>query len=445
MTQKPNRRDFGKAGVGAAASISLTASGSLANEKVIGANERVRVALVGVGNRGSQLINAFSQHADCQIAAVADVFEPYLRRATQKISELFRDKIDVYEDYRKILDRTDVDAIVVATPDHWHALQTIHAIAAGKDVYVEKPLSTTIVEGRKMVEAAVKHNRIVQVGLQRRSMKIYQQLAEYLRSGELGQITVSRAYRLNNMFPDGIGKSPTSSPPAGLNWDMWLGPRPYQDYQDNIAPYKFRWWLGYSSQMGNWGVHYFDLIRWMLGEEGPKSVVCVGGNYAVADDRTIPDTAEAIFEMPQGSLLVFGQYEASSNPALAWGEVEFRGTEGTVYAASSGYQVVTERPGQFQAKKPRAKSGEFQVDEPRIDATAAHARDFLDSVKNRKSPRCPVEDGHRSTIFAHLANISLATHSRLEWDAAAERCVGNERANELLHYEYRDGYQLPDV
>jgi predicted dehydrogenase len=321
-------------------------------------------------------------------------------------------------------------------------LQTINAVSAGKDVYVEKPLAATIVEGQRMVKAAEKFGRVVQVGLQRRSMDSYQRLREFIQDDGAGQITVSRAYRLNNMFPDGMGRRQPASPPAGLNWDRWLGPRQVQPYQDNIAPYKFRWWQNYSSQMGNWGVHYFDVIRWILDEAAPQSAVCIGGNYAIDDDRTIPDTAEAIFELPGGSLLVFGQYEASSTSMLDWGELELRGTMGTVHGSSSGFRVLPEKPGQFQKKGPRAEPHEVATTP--ADATADHVRDFLDCVKSRKQPRCPLIEGHRSTLFAHMANISLATGQRLTWDSEAEIFVNNKQANDLLHYEYRKGYVLPE-
>ena len=258
----------------------------------------------------------------------------------------------------------------------------------------------------------------------------------------IGKVTVARAYRLNNMYPAGIGKLKTSPPPAGLDWDTWLGPRPKQPYQDNIAPYKFRWWQGYSSQMGNWGVHYFDAIRWMLGEEHPVCVSAMGGRFAVDDDRTIPDTAQATFEMPGKSLITFGQYEATSNPGLAFGELEWRGTQGTAYTSKTGYKILQEKPGQFQEKGLRGELAEGDFGEPNAVATNKHARNFLDCVKSRETPNCPMIDGHRSTIFAHAANISLATKSRLQWDPVNEK-FDNEAANEFLHYEYRKGFELP--
>src|SRR5262249_6846808 len=159
--------------------------------------------------------------------------------------------------------------VVIATPDHWHAIQMISACEAGKDVYVEKPLSITIHEGRKMVDAARKANRIVQVGLMRRSSTFFPSVVSLVKSDGIGKVTIARSYRASNMFPNGIGISPDSDAPKDLDWDTWLGPRPKRAFNVNIAPYKFRWWKNYSSQVANWGVHYFDLIRWIVGESAP--------------------------------------------------------------------------------------------------------------------------------------------------------------------------------
>ncbi|HEX72676.1 MAG TPA: gfo/Idh/MocA family oxidoreductase, partial [Candidatus Hydrogenedentes bacterium] len=212
---------------------------------------------------------------------------------------------------------------------------------------------------------------------------------------------------------------------------------------DNITPYKFRWWKDYSSQIGNWGVHYFDLIRWILGEEAPAAVTALGGNYAVDDDRTIPDTMQACFEFASGSLMNFSQFEASGNPILAKpGEVELRGTNGTIYARDSGYEVVPERGGQFQAREPRMDAVQEKAAGGNQNLTTLHMRNFLDCIKSREKPHCDVEEGHRSTIFAHLANIALETRSRIEWDPVAERITNNEAANALLHYEYRPPWKL---
>lgn len=361
------------------------------------------------------------------------------------MGEKFGSGVARYKDFRQVLDRKDIDAVVIATPDHWHAIQTIQACQAGKDVYVEKPLTVTIVEGRKMVEAAKKYNRIVQVGLHRRSSQQYSRLSELVQGGKIGKVTLARAYRVSNMDPHGIGKCSPSQPPKSLDWDMWLGPRAMRPYQDNITPYKFRWWKSYSSQVGNWGVHYFDAIRWVLGQTAPVSVSAYGGKYVIDDDRTIPDTLEVTFEMPGGQLLVFGQYEASGVSPLGNAEIELNGTLGNLISrtGANGYDIIPSGRGQFQPRDARIQAEQVpRVSGNENDMTEDHIRNFIDCVKSRQQPRCDLETGHRSTSFAHLANISLATKSRIDWDPNAERITNNEKANELLHYQYRKPWTL---
>jgi predicted dehydrogenase len=422
----------------AAATAATTLALSTTPARALGANERIRLGFIGVGNRGSQLLDAFLKHSDKEVVAFCDVFEPYLARANEKLDR----KAETYGDFRKLLDRNDLDAVVIATPDHWHAIQTIAACDAGKDVYIEKPLSITIHEGRRMVEAARRNNRVTQVGTHRRSSRMYTDLAGQVQSGKIGKVTVSRAYRLSNMYPAGIGKADPIDPPADLNWDLWLGPRPARPFQATIAPYKFRWWDLYSSQVANWGVHYLDAIRWLTGDLAPASVCAMGGRYVIDDDRTIPDTMEVTFEFSSGRLAIFGQYEASGNSALRRGEVEVRGTEGTLYISDRGYEIVPERGGQFQKPEPRMKAVQKSVDQGEGDMTVAHARNFLDCMRSRKAANADVEIGHRSTTMSLLANISLVTRSRLEWDAQQERITNNSEANNLLHYEYRPPWKL---
>ncbi|HID78894.1 MAG TPA: Gfo/Idh/MocA family oxidoreductase, partial [Planctomycetaceae bacterium] len=382
MQTRITRRTFTKAG---ATALGLAALGT---PHARAASQRIRVGFIGVANRGGQLLTAFLKHDDVEVVALCDVQGSTLDHANQKWCD---GKADTYKDFRKLIDRKDIDAVVIATPDHWHALQTIYACDAGKDVYVEKPLSITIYEGRKMVEAARRNKRVVQVGTHRRSSDIYKRLVELVQADTVGKVTVSRAYRLSNMYPSGIGHAKPATPPPDLDWDLWLGPRPERPYQENIAPYKFRWWMLYSSQMANWGVHYLDAIRWVTGELAPSSVCAMGGRYAVDDDRTIPDTMEAVFEFASGRLAVFGQYEASGNPAFPRGEIEFRGTLGTVYVDTRGFEIVPERGGQFQDRAPRMKPMKVEGGGRNPDLTALHARNFLDCVKSREKPSADVE------------------------------------------------------
>jgi predicted dehydrogenase len=439
------------------AAAAVTVGLSATTRTAWGANSRIRLGFIGVGNRGTQLLHSFMKNDDVQVVALCDVYQPYLDRDRSQVDarllqelgsrvptmgEDFGDTVARYTDFRRLLDRKDIDAVVIATPDHWHAIQAIAAMEAGKDIYVEKPLSITIREGRKMVEAAHRTGRVAQVGLHRRSAKLYRNVHQLIQVGKIGKVSVARAYRISNMYPRGIGHASPTAPVAGLDWDMWLGPRSSRPFQRNIMPYKFRWWKAYSSQMGNWGVHYCDAIRWMLSDRAPLSVSAHGGRFAVDDDRTVPDTMEAVFELPSKALLIFGQYEGCGGTALEQGEIEFRGTLANLYTEpeGNGFTILPSRPGQFQSRHASVK-GE-QVAGIDGNLTDQHTRNFLDCVKSRATCHCDLETGHRSTTFAHLANIALWTKSRLEWDAQHERVVNNDEANQYLHYEYRPPWKL---
>lgn len=460
---KNNRRTFLKqtALTTAGITVGLNATGLHLNSTLLNPGNKIRMGFIGVGNRGSQLMNLFMQNPDCEVAALCDVYEPYITRdysqvhpryvemgRIPKMGETFPKPPKIFKDYRKLLEDKDIDAVCIATPDHWHALQTIHAIQAGKDVFVEKPLTATILEGRKMVEAQAVSNQVVAVGLNRRGSSTYQKLAKEIPAGKIGKVTVARAFRINNMYPDGIGKMNQEQPPKDFDWNMWLGPRAARPYQYNIAPYKFRWWSDYSSQMGNWGVHFMDVIRWMMGETAPTAISAHGGKYVLDHDGDIPDTMQVTFEFSSGSVVSFCIYEASSGGLFPWGEVELRGTKGTLHASESGYRITPTRRGQFQNWDKLMDTEEFDAKNEMLsdgssgNSTATLVRNFLNCIKTREKPLCSLEDGHRSTSFAHLANIALATKERLQWDPAKERFLNSEQANQLLHYEYRKPWKL---
>lgn len=437
MKTHVTRRTFTKVGATTVLGLAASTSTAASADKVVGANDRIRLGFIGVANRGGQLINAFVQHADMEIVALCDVDTRTLAKAKAKCGGT----PETYGDFRKLIARNDIDAVVVATPDHWHAIQTIDSCCAGKDVYVEKPVSLTVHEGRRMIEVARRTQRIVQVGTHRRSGKIYMRAAQLVADGTLGKVTVTRAFHRSNMFPNGIGKSQPSAPPAELDWDMWLGPRPERSYQDNIAPYKFRWWKEFDCQISNNGVHSLDLIRWMMAAKAPTSVCCMGGKYIVDDDRTIPDTAETIFEFPEGWLNLYGMYEANGNPTMARGGLfELRGTQGTLYVTDRTIEIVPERGGQFQ--DPDYRMDLVKVKGTDGDITAQHARNFLDCVRSRKRPNADIEEGHLSTTMSLLSKISLAVGQRIEWDPNAEQITNCAEANAMLHYEYRKPWKL---
>lgn len=438
---------------------SLTAAGAalaFSTGRVLGANERIRVGFIGLGNRGDQVLDAFLPHSDAHIVAICDLYQPYLDFAAQKIGGQPKQ----FKDYRQLLDLKDLDAVVICTPDHWHALQTIEACAAGKDVYVEKPLSLCVAEGRKMAEAVSRHNRVCQVGIHRRSIEFCREAAEYVRSGALGKITVARAFHIQNEWPQGIGNPPDENPPAGLDWEAWLGPAPKVPYNKNRTFYRFRWFYGYSGgQVTNFGVHYLDFIQWALGAQAPRAVTAMGGKVAIEDNREIPDTLEVLWQYPGDTLVTFSQFNASAAPAgVRNGEVEIRGTKGTLYLQSNGFEVVPDAvtPNEFPARSPinragdrRWRTGEKPMIEPKkvtstdSSSTVPHARNFLDCVKSRQKCHCDIETGHRSTSATLIGNIALKTKAYLEWDAQAERFTNHPDANKLLSYKYRAPYQFP--
>jgi predicted dehydrogenase len=425
-------------------------------------NDKIRMGFIGVGNRGSQLLHSFMTHDDVLVTALCDIYGPYLSRDYAKVDgrykkmgmvprmgEKFGQEVKKYSDYRRLLEDKNVDAVCIATPDHWHAIQTIQAIRAGKDVYVEKPLTITLKEGRDMIHAQKNSKQVVTVGLNRRGSLVYQKMAGEIRANKLGKVTIANAYRISNMTPDGIGSFKPEPPPSDFDWDMWLGPRVYRPYQYNIAPYKFRWWSDYSSQMGNWGVHYMDAIRWMMGETAPVAISAHGGKYVLKHDGDIPDTMEVIFEFASGALIRFGIHEACGGGEIPVGEIELKGTKGNLGISERGYRIIPSSPGQFQTWEARLSEEEYDIrsdQEPAgtslsDDPAARLIRNFLDCVKSRDESWCSLEEGHRSTSFAHLANIALKTKKRLQWDPESERITNDAQANELLHYEYRDAWK----
>jgi predicted dehydrogenase len=467
---KTTRREFiSKTGI-AAAGVTIGAANlnALSYGRVIGANDKIRVGFIGIGNRGTQVMDLFRAEPDCEVAALCDIYQPYLDRdysrvnpryikimgdKVPKMGENFPASVAKYSDYRKLLENKTIDAVMIATQDHWHAIQTIDAIKAGKHVYVEKPVAKTIKEGRAMIEAAKKTKLVISVGLSRRGSTTYQKLAKEIPSGKLGKITYASGSYVSNMFPDGIGKMKPEDPPKDFNWDMWLGPKPFRPYQYNIAPYMFRWWEEYDNQIANNGVHSLDLLRWLLNEKAPIAVTSIGGKYAVDDDRTIPDTMQTLFEFPSGLLVSYTTLEASSGSFYPFGMLEFRGTKGTLYAGGSNdYKIVPAKKGQFQTWEKLMEAEDYKnalagnsgklTDGSYDEPTANLVRNFLDCIKSGKNPIIGLEDGHLSTNMAHLATISMKIRQRLQWDYQKEIFTNSEEANKLLHYEYRSPWKL---
>ena len=317
-------------------------------------------------------------------------------------------------------------------------------------MFVEKPLSKTIAEGRAMVNAGLNSDRIISVGLNRRGAPTFQKLAKDIPAGKIGKVTFATCCHVSNMAPNGIGKMFPEQPPKDFDWNMWLGPRAYRPYQYNIAPYMFRWWEDFANQVSNNGVHYLDLIRWLINEEAPVAVSAHGGKFAVDDDRTIPDTMHITYEFASGTLVTLSILEASSGSFIPSGFLELRGTKGTLNCGENDYKITPTTPGQFSTwtklMEPEVinlkNKDELLIDGSYKNSAAALIRNFLDCVKSRNQPLATLEIGHRSTSMAHMATIAMQTQERLMWDAKAERFTNSEEANKYLSYEYRKPWKL---
>ncbi len=441
------RRQFLHA-VGAAASV-----GALASSRVLGANERVGVGLIGCGTRGMAVARLMRQAANVEFAAVCDVYGPHANAAKSWAGPNCR----AFGDFRKLLDLKEVEAVVIATPDHWHAIPAVRACQAGRDVYVEKPLAHNIREGRAIVEAARKHNRIVQVGTQHRSAEHYREAQRIVQSGELGQVRLVRVWNYTNLSPKGIGVVGDAAPPAGLDWDFYLGPAPSVPFNRNRFLGTFRWFWDYAGGfITDWGTHRFDSVHQVMGEQSPRTVSAAGGRFELKDGAETPDVLQATYEYP-GFLLSYEScqlnahgmggrtpgkkyYRARGSDDRPHGEA-FYGTNGALFSDRIGFEVYPElTPGARPGVAPSFRMK--RSDSAGEDATAEHARNFIDCVRSRKRPAAAAEIGHRAAIVAHLGNIAYRTGRKLRWNADTETIADDPQASAFLGRTARKPWDL---
>lgn len=390
-----------------------------------GANERIVTGHIGVGGQGGGNLGAFLRLASP--AAVCDVDSKRLAAAVGRVEKETKKPCEGFGDYRKLLDRKDIDAVVISTPDHWHALTTIHACQAGKDVYCEKPLSLTIVEGRKMVEAARAHGRIVQTGSQQRSDDRFRLACELVRNGRLGKLERVMVGLPGSNFSG--PPVPDSDPPAELDYDMWLGPAPQRPYNVKRVHYNFRFFWDYSGgQMTNFGAHHIDIAQWGLGmdESGPVAVEGAA-TFGTEKGYEVTQSCRITHTYSTGVKMIVGQGEKDCP-----GGVTFVGSEGTIFV-DRGKIVGTPEELVKQALK---------EDDVRLYVSKNHHQNFLDCIKSRKLPICDVEIGHRSATVCHLSNIAVRLGRRIQWDAANEQIVGDAEAAKWISRPYREPWKL---
>jgi predicted dehydrogenase len=439
------RRQFVRTTAAAGAAAAVRPRG------VLGASDRVGVALVGCGGRGMQLWPHFLTRPDVAPVAVCDVYEPFRLRAA-KLAEAAGGPVAVETDFRRVLDRRDVEAVIVAVPDHWHAPQTVMACQAGKDVYVEKPLSLTVREGRLMTAAARAHDRVVQTGSQQRSGAHYARAVKLVQEGAIGEVHKITAGFTRNVWPGFRPRELADGLTPALDWEMWLGPAPYVPFDPFRCIYHFRWFWNHSGgQMTNWGAHDLDIARWALGARAPASVAGFGGRFALKDGGETPDVQEVLYHFPEASL------GGGKGCVVSWtvreigtskGEpLVFHGTKGSLAISRRGFKVT---PDGFNttadaAKPPASATPAVALEEPGADIgvfDAAHIGDFLDCLRSRKRPVADVEEGHLSAAMCHLGNIATRLGRSLRWDAEREDFVDDAAASARLHYEYRKPWTL---
>jgi len=389
---------------------------------------------------GQSNLNDFVKQTDVEVASLCDVFAPNLDKAAQKA-----EKADRHKDFRRVLDRKDIDAVIVATPDHWHSPAMIMACQAGKDVYVEKPISVTIEEGRRMVAAARRYNRIVQVGTQQRSGLHFQKAVEIVRSGKLGKISFVRTWNFGNQYPAGIGSPPDSDPPEGLDWDTWLGPAPKVKFNANrfgVSPDRwssFRWFWDYAGgMMTDWGVHLIDIVQWAMDIEYPSRVSATGGKLCLQDNRETPDTLFVTYQYP-GFVCTYENRECNGSSINGQGYgIMFHGTEGTLYVNREFYEIMPEKkPG--PDKKPVDRMEPIK-DKSSNNQHLDHVRNFLDCVKSRQRPISDIEIGHRSTSACLLGNVAYRSGQSITWDGKTEQIANSKEATRYLSRAGRKGW-----
>ncbi len=456
-----SRRDFlRKSSHIAAGAVAVTALTSCATPssppyaapiqgRVIGANDQITMAFIGINGRGSNLIDGFSAIKGVRVKTFCDCDEKVLNRRADEFEKKTGKRPVTEYDLRKVFEDKEIDAVAIAMPNFWHALGTIWACQAGKHVYVEKPCSHNIFEGRKMIEAARKYNRFVEVGFQNRSIKNVHSAMEFLHSGKIGRIYMARGLCFKPR--DDFKKFPDTQPPKELHWDLWVGPAEMYPYNEGKCHYNWHWhWNTGNGDTGNQGPHQFDIARWGLGKsEHPLTVGSVGGYFGPPASQETPDTHSSIFEYADGTLFEFatrGEY-TNDEGTQRIGNL-FYGTKGWAWIDGDGRKWQSYL-GRKNEKGPGSEAPPAQGgSDPNVltSQESSHYANFVDAIRanDPKKLTCDIEEGHLSASLAHLANIAYRVGRKLKFDGKSEKFVGDAEADKLLTRTYRSPYAIPE-
>ena len=424
--RNPSRRDFLAASTALAAGARALGADEAPRKKP-GPNDQIVLGFVGLGGMGSGLLDIFRKMPDVRVGAVCDVYEPHRLRAREAAGG----NPSMHGDFREVLDRKDIDAVVVATPDHWHAIPTILACQAGKDVYCEKPLSYRIAEGRAMVDAATANKRVTQMGNLIHAGENYHRVAEIVQSGVLGRVTKTRVWMAAEHAS--LGKPADADPPAGLDYDTWLGPAPKRDFNTNRFLFNWRYFWDYAGgTLLDFCCHIVDLVHWAMEVDAPETVCAMGGRYALRDNAETPDTLEVLYHYAKGFDMVWSQADTSGHGFENRGQgILFQGTEATLVASYGTFEIFPE------------KGRTIDLPAPTLPRSVGHHREWLDAIKTRAQCSCHFEYGHRLSTVGHLGNIALWTGEVLRWDAKAERTTSALANKHLARDVYRAPWTLP--
>ena len=446
-----SRRKFLKESIVAgstAASLSLLnpkqirAQNASLTSRIPGANDRIRVALIGCGGQGGGDLRAMLRIKNIECVGLCDVDDTQSAKMLKNVGDQYNQQPAlVTRDFRKVLEQKDIDAVIIGTPDHWHALPTVMACQAGKDVYVEKPLSISIGEGRVMVDAARKYDRIVQMGTQQRSAAHYKEAIDYVKSGKLGKIRLVRAWAYQDWMGN-IPVVPDSDPPSSVDYDFWLGPARKRPFNRNRFHFNFRWYFDYSGGlMTDWGAHMIDIANWGMGIKAPTSAMSVGGKYGYPDDaEETPDTQQVLWAFPDFSMVWEHATAIGRGPEARDHGVAFHGNDGMLVIDRGGWEVYAE------TARTGRKTTYKQIGLPRQGGSAdfhfEHVKNFVDCVRSRQRPNSDVEIGHNSMIACHLGNIAFRLGRQVKWDVEKEQIIGDKEAQRYVMREYRAPWKL---
>lgn len=455
-----SRRDFMRgaartaAGLAAGVAVARTAKAdvykSILPQSIVGANEIIRTGHIGVGGMGTENLKFVLQRDDMQPIAICDLYPKHLERAVDFAKGKFAEKPPTtHHDFREIIDNKDVDAVVISTPDHWHTLPAIMACDAKKAVWCEKPLSTTIEEGQHAVAAARRNNTVFQCGTMQRSGAHFQEAVKLVQDGYIGKVGYVATWNHDNLNADGIGNPPDSAPPEGCDWNFHQGWTKHVPFNQNRWIYNFRWFLDYSGgKVTDWGAHLVDIALWAMGQDKqPLHCTANGGIYVLKDNRTTPDTIEAMWQFPD-YLLTFsnrvynnvpnGVY--SDRPAASHG-IMFYGEAGSLFVDRGGWEVFPMDRKKGTPPIEAKKGGKSPMNEP-------HWQNFADCIRNGKRPISDVEVCHNTSRTCHMATCSyVAGGAQLHWDPVTEKFTGAdtaaiEKANAWAYRPYENGWKL---